>query len=74
MPTDMAWYPVVLEFAPRHSVDRYMGVYMSVFGLRAIIGGVLSATLMELTASGSRLALLTAAILMARDAMLQRIT
>ena len=62
---DMAWYPVVLEFAPRHAVDRYMGVYMTVFGLRAIFGGLLSGAMMEMSTTGSRAALLTAAIIMA---------
>ena len=62
---DMTWYPVVLEFAPDHAVDRYMGVYMSVFGFRALLGGVASATMMELSPDGSRMALLAAAGVMA---------
>lgn len=61
---DIAWYPVVLEFAPEHRVDRYMSLYMTAVGVRALIGGVLGSVLMNASHTGSRTALFLAALLM----------
>ena len=61
---DIAWYPVVLEFAPAHRVDRYMGVYMTAVGARALVGGGAGALLMSASADGSRTALLAASAFM----------
>ena len=61
---DMAWFPVVLEFAPKGSVDRYMGFYMTVFGVRVLVGGAVSGTLMQLGPRGSQHALLLASATM----------
>lgn len=58
----LAWYPVVLEFAPADRVDRYMGFYMTVYGARVLLGGLIGATLMELGPMGSRNALLVASV------------
>jgi len=58
----LAWYPVVLEFAPVDRVDRYMGLYMTVFGVRVLLGGLISGTLMELGPMGSRSTLLIASV------------
>ena len=52
---------VVLEFAPEDRVDRYMGLYMFFYGVRALLGGLLAGTLMELTPRGSWIALAVAA-------------
>jgi len=57
---DIAWFPVVLEFAPEGRVDRYMGFYMTIFGLRVLVGGVVSGTLMQLDVTGSWKALVLA--------------
>lgn len=62
---DIAWYPVVLEFAPAHRVDRYMGAYMTVYGARALVGGGVSGLLMESSDTGSRTSLFVAALIMA---------
>jgi len=60
----LAWYPVVLEFAPEGKVDRYMGLYMTAFGLRVLLGGSVGGTLMQLGRMGSRNALLVGAATM----------
>jgi hypothetical protein len=52
----------VLEFAPADRVDRYMGLYMTVFGVRVLLGGLISGTLMELGPMGSRSTLLIASV------------
>jgi MFS family permease len=62
---DIAWYPAVLEFAPEHRVDRYMSLYMTAVGVRALLGGAVGGALMEASDGGSRTALLIAALLMA---------
>jgi MFS family permease len=62
---DIAWYPVVLEFAPEHRVDRYMSAYMTVYGARALVGGAVSGLLMESSDAGSRTSLFVAALIMA---------
>jgi hypothetical protein len=61
---DIAWYPAVFEFAPEHRVDRYMSLYMTAVGLRALLGGALGGALMEASGVGSRTALLVAAAVM----------
>ena len=61
---DIAWFTVVLEFAPAQSIDRYMGFYMAMFGLRALIGGTISGILMELSSAGSWIALIIASAVM----------
>jgi len=61
---NLAWYPVVLEFAPEDTIDRYMGFYMTVFGLRVLAGGLISGGLMQLEAVGSRHTLLIASVVM----------
>lgn len=54
---DIAWFVVVLEFAPDDRVDRYMGLYLVFFGARAIIGGLFAGALMTLSPQGSWIAL-----------------
>ena len=60
----LAWYPVVLEFAPAGKVDRYMALYMTAFGVRVLMGGCVSGVLMQMGATGSRTALLVASVIM----------
>ena len=61
---DIAWVPVVLEFAPEDRVDRYMGFYMTIFGLRVLIGGAICGTLMHVAEMGSWYSLLLGSIVM----------
>ena len=61
---DIAWFTVVLEYAPSKSVDRYMGFYMTVFGARVLSSGLISGALMEVTAGGSFLVILCGSGLM----------
>ena len=49
----LAWYPVVLEFAPVDKVDRYMGVYMTAFGVRVFVAVLISGALMQSGPLGS---------------------
>jgi len=39
----------VLEYAPGEKIDRYMGLFMTFYGVRALLGGLIGATLMEIT-------------------------
>lgn len=59
---DMAWYPVILEFAPRDKVSRYMGTYITFCGLRALIGSWLGGVLINSFAGDSRIVLMIAGI------------
>ena len=67
---DITWYMVVLEFAPEDRVDRYMGLYMFFYGVRALLGGLLAGTLMELTPRGSWIALAVAAAVILTGSLL----
>ena len=61
---NMAWFPVVLEFAPEDRVDRYMGFYMTMFGLRVLVGGLISGALMRMESVGSRHTLALGSVVM----------
>lgn len=61
---DLAWFTVVLEFAPAGRIDRYMAFYMTIFGVRALIGGIIGGTLMETLASGSQVSLFLGGLVM----------
>ena len=60
---DLAWFPAVLEFAPRRKTSAYMGVYVSFYGLRSLIGASLSGVAMRALPGGSRTALVIAGAL-----------
>lgn len=58
---DIAWYPVILEFAPRKKIGAYMGVYVTFAGLRSLIGSWLGGVLVNSLGGDSRTALFVAA-------------
>ena len=51
----------VLEYAPGKRIDRYMGLFMTFYGVRALLGGLIGATFMEVSPTGSRFGLAVAA-------------
>jgi MFS family permease len=61
---ELARLLAVLEFAPGERVDRYMGLFMTLFGVRALLGSVMGAFLMELSPDGSRTGLLISVAMM----------
>jgi len=63
---DIAWFPVILEYAPAEKVDRYTAFYMCLYGLRAIVGGLGSGLIMELfPVGGSGICILTGSSIIA---------
>ena len=67
---DIAWYPAVLGFAPRQKVNQYIGVYMTFYGLRAVIGPLVGGILINSLAGGSRTTLLISGLLITSLAIL----
>jgi len=62
---DLGWFPVVLEYSPRDRVHRYMGFYMTMFGVRALIGTCLASAAMDTIGLGSRATIRLGATLIA---------
>ena len=57
---DISRLLVVLDFAPAGRVDRYIGLFMTLYGVRVLLGGILGAGIMQLSSTGSRTALAVA--------------
>ena len=55
---DIAWFPVVLEYAPRRYVHRYMAFYMTMLGVRGVVGTAAASVLMDGLGLSSRITLL----------------
>ncbi len=66
---DISRLLVVLDFAPAKGVDRYMGLFMTLYGVRALLGGVLGAGIMQLSPTGSRTALAVACLVVLSGAV-----
>ena len=60
---ELARLLAVLHFAPGEQVDSYMGLFMTLYGVRALSGGLIGVALMEMSPTGSRIGLLAASLI-----------
>ena len=66
---DISRLLVVLDFASAGGVDRYMGLFMTLYGVRVLLGGILGAGIMQLSPTGSRTALAVACLVVLSGAV-----
>jgi len=71
---DISRLLVVLDFAPAGGVDRYMGLFMTLYGVRVLLGGILGAGIMQMSSKGSRTALAVACFVVLSGAVSMMLT